>query len=182
MMLKIIVISSVFFLYSCSEKEQSLPCKFPSLQIQIKSDTGCASGSIEVTPATSISELYISELNKRGANKLNNLAAGSYRIKLSVKDGCVFDTLINIGYVQYGPLFKEVKEIMKKNCISCHGGFNPHAGLDFSNSCQIVQQSERIKQRSLMGNPTPMPPLGLISDRERDVIQKWLDAGGKSSN
>ena len=113
---------------------------------------------------------------------MNNLAAGSYRVKLSVKDGCVFDTLINIGYVQYGPLFKEVKEIMKKNCISCHGGFNPHAGLDFSNSCQIVQQSERIKQRSIMGNPTPMPPLGLISERERDLIQKWLHAGGKSSN
>ena len=98
MMLKIIVISSVFFLYSCSEKEQSLPCKFPSLQIQIKSDTGCASGSIEVTPATSISELYISELNKRGANKLNNLAAGSYRIKLSVKDGCV-SVKLSLGMV-----------------------------------------------------------------------------------
>jgi hypothetical protein len=33
-----------------------------------------------------------------------------------------------------------------------------------------------------MGNPTPMPPLGLISERERDVIQKWLLAGGKSNN
>ena len=76
--------------------------------------------------------------------------------------------------VKYNP---DVKTIMTNNCITCHGGSAPNAGLDLTNYTNV--------STSILGNllnrvndaQNPMPPSGLMLPIDRQKLQKWLDDG-----
>lgn len=169
----IIVIISI----GCGKKENTFPCQIEPLQIEVSTDTGCSSGGVKVYVVNRDVSLRISALRKFGTNQIKNLPSGKHKLSIEILGGCTIDTLIEIPYIVYGPLFTDVKRIMNQHCVQCHGGLNPHAGLDFSITCQITLNSERIRQRSILGTSSPMPPTGLINESERNAITRWINSG-----
>jgi len=84
---------------------------------------------------------------------------------------------VDISTVSPGPKFLQVKRILANNCLQCHSGVNPQAGLDWSRDCDILQYWDRIKARAVDGDPSPMPQAGLIPESERNQIMAWIQAG-----
>lgn len=76
-----------------------------------------------------------------------------------------------------GPAFLQVKRILATNCLQCHSGVNPQAGLDWSRDCDILTYWDRIKARAVDGDPSPMPQAGLMPMAERSLITAWIQAG-----
>lgn len=105
------------------------------------------------------------------------LRAGQYRVGVKDAAGCVADTLITVGALPPGPLFTVVKALFANNCLGCHSGNNPQAGIDLSSQCDIVQHWSRIKARAVDGNPSPMPQAGLLPPADRQKIMDWINAG-----
>lgn len=169
----------LFHLISCSNKEQILPCNKPLVQLSISPDTGCATGSVQILSVNTNPDLVISTLRKNGKGRIVGIPAGKHLLTIIFSENCSVDTLIEINSIETGPLFKNIQEILRTNCASCHSGLNPHAGHDFTDICSIVQLSSRIKQRAVLGNPSPMPPSGLISNKDREELRRWIDAGAR---
>src|SRR4051812_10848590 len=48
-----------------------------------------------------------------------------------------------------GPLFKEVTALVSSRCVSCHNATTSNGGMNFSNSCNIVDNKTRIKVRAV---------------------------------
>lgn len=59
----------------------------------------------------------------------------------------------------------------------CHSGINPQAGIDFTRICDILNHWDRIQARAVDGNPSPMPPTGIIPIVERNKILDWINTG-----
>ncbi|MFG6685510.1 cytochrome c [Mariniflexile sp. HNIBRBA6329] len=72
-----------------------------------------------------------------------------------------------------------IKSIMSANCTSCHG--NPPTNGAPMSLTTYSQVKSAVETRGLIGriNNTnnPMPTDGLMSQANRDLIQKWLDDG-----
>lgn len=95
--------------------------------------------------------------------------------------GCSFADIVSeeteeiTKIVKYNP---DIQTVMFNNCITCHSGGAPSAGLDLStynfvkNSAQNGSLVQRMKSES-----NPMPPSGLISLQERELISKWVKDG-----
>ena len=81
-----------------------------------------------------------------------------------------------------GTRFLAVKAVMASSCVSCHGGSSPQSGINLADDCTIVNQATRIKERTVDGNPSVMPPSGFISTADRQKIVDWINAGGKHNN
>ncbi|MGB4770528.1 MAG: hypothetical protein WBP58_03670 [Chitinophagaceae bacterium] len=75
-----------------------------------------------------------------------------------------------------------MRRILFNNCIQCHSGVNPQAGLDWTRDCDILQYWDRIKARAVDGDPSPMPQAGLIPETERNKIMAWIQAGHRYSD
>jgi len=84
---------------------------------------------------------------------------------------------VDISTLRAGPAFLQVKRILANQCLQCHSGVNPQAGLDWSRDCDILQYWDRIKARAVDGDPSPMPQAGLIPESERNQIMAWIQAG-----
>lgn len=80
-----------------------------------------------------------------------------------------------------GPLFINARSVIVANCATsgCHTGTSPQAGINFSQDAVIVANRDRIKARAIDGIPTPMPPNGLMSQTNRNIITTWINAGGR---
>jgi uncharacterized membrane protein len=81
-----------------------------------------------------------------------------------------------------GPLFNQVRTLLQNNCVSCHNPNNQNGGMDWTVDCNIVTFKNNIKLRAVDGNPSPMPPTGLLPASERQKITNWINAGGKFTN
>jgi uncharacterized membrane protein len=78
-----------------------------------------------------------------------------------------------------GPLFAAVRSVLQNNCVSCHNSGNQQGGMNWTIDCNIVQFKDRIQARAVFGNPSSMPPTGLIPASERQKITNWINAGGR---
>jgi uncharacterized membrane protein len=79
-----------------------------------------------------------------------------------------------------GSLFKEVKNLLTNNCVTCHkpGGQQPNP--NFQDNCVIQANAALIKTRAVdLGT---MPPTGPLSQSDKDKITNWVAAGGKVSD
>lgn len=77
--------------------------------------------------------------------------------------------------IKYNP---DVQAIMYNNCITCHGGISPSAGLLLNNYQDVKQSAQNGTLISRMNNATaPMPQSGLLSPELRQVIDKWKADG-----
>lgn len=140
-------------------------------------------GSITVTPGGGTGP-YTFSLNGgtfQTTNMFNNLAAGSHSITVRDVNNCSGTGNTIVGTAPAGPLFSQVKTLIQNNCAisGCHAGVQPP---DFRVDCNIVMNGSLIQQRAVNGNPSPMPPTGLLSASERQKITDWINAGGKFSD
>ena len=72
----------------------------------------------------------------------------------------------------------DVKLIMTNNCITCHGGPSPSAGLDLSTFTNVKNAAINRNLITRMNNPTaPMPQSGLLLLSSRKIIDKWKTDG-----
>lgn len=119
----------------------------------------------------------------------NNLEAKTYTIGAKEAGGCIRTSTITVNTIAAGTLFTAVKAILAANCAlsGCHAGATPTGGIDFTQNCQIVANSIRIKERAVtnFGSPTlqmPPPPAAGLSAGDRTAITNWVNAGGQFNN
>lgn len=161
----------------CGKPDPECPT-YQILATSSYSDPCISEGSIQITAPIADGNLY-----KLGSSPFQlspifpQLLPGFYLITIKEKNGCVKRREIQVGSSQQGPLFRGVKSLLAGNCVSCHGGANPQAGINFSLDCDIVHNWNRIKDRAVDGNPSPMPQGGLLPQMERDKITAWINGG-----
>lgn len=77
--------------------------------------------------------------------------------------------------IKYSP---DVEQVMLNRCVTCHGGAAPSDGLDLTTYQNVKFSTEKSKLIERINDVTnPMPPNGLMSARERAIMQKWVDDG-----
>jgi uncharacterized membrane protein len=107
----------------------------------------------------------------------SSLRPGTYRLTIKDNLGCQVIREIKIDTVARGENFANVVAILANRCKTCHEGNNPQAGLNFTSICDIINHCNRIEARAIFGNPSPMPPTGLIPYEEQSKIMQWINAG-----
>ena len=143
--------------------------------------TSPATGSITAT-ATGGTGPYMYRLGTnpyQPSGTFNNLAAGNYTITAKDNFGCTGTRVATVGNNAAGPLFTLVRDVLVNNCVVCHNPGNMNGGMDWTNDCNIVTFKDRINARAVQGNPSPMPPTGLLPASERQKITNWINAGGR---
>lgn len=70
----------------------------------------------------------------------------------------------------------DVKNVMFNNCVTCHGGGAPSAGLDLTtyDAVKGSAQNGTLLQR-IENAGSPMPPNGLMSEADRAKVKSWSD-------
>jgi uncharacterized membrane protein len=166
---------------SCTKK--TVFCNLPSVAISVYATEPCKANG-EVTINTTQNYLYsLNHAPFSGNIKFSNLDTGYHSLKIKDVDGCIFDTTIQIQQTNSGPLFAAVKQVLRQNCLGCHSGINPQAGLNFADNCTILKSWERINERAVIGiNGAPMPQGGLMPISERNKIAEWIKAGHGYTN
>jgi SprB repeat len=114
----------------------------------------------------------------QGSGTFNNLSAASYTITAQDANNCQGITNGTVVNAAAGPKFSDVKALILANCAisGCHAGVQ---SPDFRVDCNIVANGSLIQQRAVNGNPSAMPPTGLLSSTERQKITDWINAGGR---
>lgn len=72
----------------------------------------------------------------------------------------------------------DVQTIMFNNCVTCHGGPAPNAGVDLTtyDNVRFYTESGNLNQR-MNDAASPMPPSGLLPAEQRQIIAKWIEDG-----
>lgn len=138
-------------------------------------------GSISSNPSGGTAP-YTFSLNGgafQASNIFNNLSNGNHQLVVRDANTCSTTVNINVPNLPQGPLFTQVKTLLQNNCVSCHNAGNPNGGMDWTVDCNIVQFKNNIFQRAVIGNPSAMPPTGLLPPAERQKITDWINAGGR---
>jgi uncharacterized membrane protein len=104
-----------------------------------------------------------------------NLAAGNYIVTAKNTNGCN-DTL-NLTINGYGPKFYAVRTIVNGYCGPCHLNGTTNGGKNFDADNNIVSSYDRIKIRTVDGNPTFMPEGGQLTAPDKQKILDWVNAG-----
>jgi hypothetical protein len=118
----------------------------------------------------------------QASNNFISLGAAAYSIAAKDANGCVGTTNATVNNVTAGPLFQAVRTLLNNNCASCHNSTISEGGMNWTVDCNIVNFKDRINARAVSGNPSAMPPTGLLPATERDKITNWINAGGRFSD
>jgi hypothetical protein len=118
----------------------------------------------------------------QAANLFYNVASGSYTITAKDANGCTGSASTTVNNAVAGPLFTQVRTLIRNHCLYCHGSAVPNNGVNYSVDCNIIDNKMRIKARAVDGIPSPMPQGSLLAVSERQKIIDWINAGGKYSN
>ncbi|NOT51710.1 MAG: hypothetical protein HOP10_10590 [Chitinophagaceae bacterium] len=118
----------------------------------------------------------------QAANVFTNIATGSYMITAKDANGCIGNASTTVNNGTAGPLFTQVRTLVRNNCLYCHGGVFSSGGVSYSDDCNIVSGKLRIQARAVDGNPSPMPQSGLLPAADRQKIIDWINAGGRYSD
>jgi hypothetical protein len=116
------------------------------------------------------------------SDRLDGIPAGPHVLKWVFGEGCTLERNVVVPRKDFGRLFTEASSIISRECGTCHGGNNPHAGIDLNDPCRMALHAERIRARAVDGNPSPMPPAGLMTDSLLRIVDRWLEAGGGTSD
>jgi len=77
--------------------------------------------------------------------------------------------------IKYDP---DVQAIMYNNCVTCHAGAAPSAGLNLDNYQDTRFATEKGNLIERMNSVTsPMPPAGILPANQRQVMDKWVADG-----
>lgn len=113
------------------------------------------------------------------SNIFSGLAAATYTITAKDANGCTGTVNATVNDLVAGPLFLAVKNVLDNNCVSCHNNVISNGGMNWTVDCNIVTFKDRIRERAVNGNPSSMPPTGLLPASERTKITNWINAGGR---
>jgi len=82
---------------------------------------------------------------------------------------------LNNQTIKFNP---HVKDIMFNYCVTCHGGASPAASLSLTdyNSVRSTTENGNLLNR-INDEEKPMPPSGLLSEANRQLIEKWVADG-----
>lgn len=64
-----------------------------------------------------------------------------------------------------------IANVINTNCGSCHSQYTNYNGL------KAIADNGSLKARAVDGNPSPMPPSGLLHQSTRDSIIWWINGG-----
>ncbi len=88
------------------------------------------------------------------------------------------------GPVQSAPAFAEVRAVIVRRCAACHSEtpteaiFTAPAGnVSFDTPRQIQARAARIKARAVEQRTMPLANKTGMSDEERAILGRWVDAG-----
>lgn len=138
-------------------------------------------GSIVVT-GTGGTAPYTYSLNGgtfQASGTFSNLSAGSYTLAARDANGCNGSSTAQVLNAQPGPLFQAVRALLDANCVSCHNTSVSEGGMNWTVDCNVINFKDRIQARAVSGNPSAMPPTGLLPSTERAKITNWINAGGR---
>lgn len=77
--------------------------------------------------------------------------------------------------IKYNP---DVQAVINSNCLTCHSGPAPNAGLDLSTYTNVRAGVELGNVVARINNAlNPMPPSGLMPAESRQIIDKWIEDG-----
>ncbi len=172
----------VLFFICCNKSNENCNSNW-QITTAISASHPCVStGKIEVTaPVGSNYQYKIDDLLFQQQPIFLNLSVGKHRLTIRDNNNCQSSLVVIIDTITPSIQFKQVTEILTNRCINCHSGINPHAGLNFTQPCDILNHWQRIQARAIEGNPSPMPQTGLIPLAERNVLVKWIKDGSKYS-
>jgi hypothetical protein len=176
----LLLLCFLLLICSCAKKEETITSctSFAITAVATASDPCQPQGIITVTsPTGSGFEYRAGNVNWQSSPQLISFVAGEYNLTVKDSRGCTSTITITVAAKAAGSLFGQVKSLLAVNCISCHSGPNPQAGLDWTDNCTIVKNWSRIKARAIDGNPSPMPQGGLLPLSERNKITNWIAAG-----
>jgi hypothetical protein len=109
----------------------------------------------------------------QSSNVFDSITTGSYIVAARDANGCTGTASTTVNNGAAGPLFMQVRAIIQNNCLYCHGGAISSGGVNYSEDCNIVAN------KTVDGNPSPMPQSGLLPVSERQKIINWINAGGR---
>lgn len=166
-------------LYSC-EKDTKILCNLQdTVFVSSTASNPCSgSGSIQISSPVGANFQYKID-NQPFQNQpiFINVKVGKHVLVVKDENGCEIVKEVIVDTIQKGNTFLQVTQILANRCSSCHSGNNPHAGLNFTKTCDILNNWERIQARAVNGTPTPMPQAGLIPLEERNKITEWIANG-----
>jgi len=118
----------------------------------------------------------------QASNNFINLGAGAFTITAKDVNGCVGSANATVSTLTAGPLFQAVRAVLNTNCGGCHNSTVSEGGMNWSVDCNIVNFKDRINARAVSGNPSAMPPTGLLPATEKRKITNWINSGGRFSD
>ena len=162
------------------------PCTGVTITINttVAGNTPCQTpntGSITATASGGVGP-YMYSLDGgsfQASGTFNNVSTGNHTVAARASNNCTGSTTVNVPNLPAGPLFIQVRDLLNANCVTCHNPGNPNGGMDWTMDCNIVNNRDRIRERAVNGNPSPMPPTGLLPAAERQKITNWINAGGR---
>lgn len=172
-------ISLFVSLHSCTE-ESVMHCNLDAaVYVLCTASQPCSgTGSIQITEPVGANYQYkIDNLPFQNQSLFLNVKMGKHTLVVKDQNGCEVVKEVMVETSVGGTKFNEVKQILSNRCANCHSGNNPQAGLDFTNTCDIIKHWERIQERAVFGIPTPMPQGGYIPLDERNKIVEWISNG-----
>ena len=138
--------------------------------------TGQSLGTITVTSPIGSGLLYsIGGTSFQGSTNFFNLAAGNYTLTAKNASNCTGAVAITIN--GYGPKFFAVRTIINGYCGPCHLNGAVSGGKNFDQDNDVVSSWDRIKIRTVDGNPTFMPEGGQLTAIDKQKIVDWVNAG-----
>ncbi len=164
-------------LISCTEETICHPPTIVSITSRA-SHPCIATGSIQILPSAGNNYQY--KLDKQTYIEqpfFLNVSAGKHTLIVKNVGGCELITEVEVDTVTQSSQFRQVMQILSNQCTPCHSGNNPHAGLNFTNVCDVLKHWQRIEARAIHGIPSPMPQSGLIPQNERNKIANWINSG-----
>ncbi len=175
----IILFIAVGVFIGCTKEARKSVCIPVSASFGSDASDSCnAEGAIRIIyPLGSQFSYSINNVAYQPSPVFIGLIPGTYVISVKGTNDCINSNQVTVSSKTAGPLFNSLKLLLANNCVHCHGGTNPQAGINFSINCDIVNNWSRIKSRAVEGNPSPMPQGGLLPQIERDKIINWINAG-----
>ena len=169
------LILGVFTFTSCGSDDEATPLVTPTATA-CDIATTTANTAANALPATT-SMNYTTKCNEYKValqNKITECGDSNGNIQ-TIIDG-LGDCSMTVIPKTYND---DIAPIIMSNCLNCHGATPSNGAPSSFNTYNLVKtgvQSGNILNR-INNTTNPMPPNGLMSQSNRDIIQQWLDDG-----
>jgi uncharacterized membrane protein len=75
--------------------------------------------------------------------------------------------------------YADVQKIVSQRCYLCHGAATQMKGIRLDSPQALKEHAAQVYQQAVLAKTMPLNNATGITDAERDVIGKWIEAGAK---